>query len=161
TDTANRIANVHFYITLNRRADFGDVNINGTTPEEAARLQAVLRSLMARIHFAAVRSGKNYSLKTLQNATGDLETNLRGQGHLGARVKLTGAEYNPDTNRANVSFDVLPGPVVKVQIMGARLWPWTKRKLLPVYDEAGLSPELIQEGRQNLLNHFRSQGYFD
>ena len=36
-----------------------------------------------------------------------------------------------------------------------------KRKLLPIYQIAGLDPELIQESRENLISHFQSKGYFD
>src|SRR4030095_367949 len=35
------------------------------------------------------------------------------------------------------------------------------RMLLPIYQQTGLTPELIQEGRQNLLNKFRKKGFFD
>jgi len=30
-----------------------------------------------------------------------------------------------------------------------------------IYQQAGVTPELIQEGRQNLLAHFRQKGFFD
>jgi len=159
-DTANRLANVVFHVTLNRKADFGGVKILGTTPAEAARLQAVLRSPWARIRFSAVRPGKTYSYKTLQNAARYLENDL-SHDRLGVQVRLTGAEYNAETNRAEITFDVQPGSVVSVRVEGAHLWDWTKRKLLPIYDQNELTPELIQEGRQNLTAHFRSQGYFD
>src|SRR5437764_14485268 len=60
-----------------------------------------------------------------------------------------------------MSFNVQPGPLVHVNVQGAHLWPWTKKKLLPVYAQIGVNPELIQEGRQNLVSHFQSKGYFD
>jgi outer membrane protein insertion porin family len=58
-------------------------------------------------------------------------------------------------------FDVTAGPHVHVKVEGAHLWGRTRRKLLPIYQQAGLNPELIQEGRQNLISHFQSKGYFD
>jgi outer membrane protein insertion porin family len=161
TDASTGLANVIFHITLNHKADFGDVKIDGATPEEAAQLKSSLQSLWARVHLSAVRPGKDYSYKTLQNAAQYLEGDLRGRDHLAAQVRLTGAEYNPDTKRADITFHVQAGPVVGVRVEGARLWGWTKRRLLPVYDEQGLTPELIQEGRQNLISYFRSKGYFD
>src|SRR5262249_42036222 len=33
--------------------------------------------------------------------------------------------------------------------------------LLPIYQESGLTPDLIQEGRQNLLTRYRKRGFFD
>jgi outer membrane protein insertion porin family len=41
------------------------------------------------------------------------------------------------------------------------VWSRTRRKLLPIYQESGLDPELIQEGRANLISYFQSQGYFN
>src|SRR5207237_9061959 len=65
-----------------------------------------------------------------------------------------------ETNRADVQFKVTPGPRARVKSEGARVWSWTRRKLIPMYQEAGLDPELLQEGRQNLISYFQSKGYF-
>src|SRR5262249_1345779 len=83
------------------------------------------------------------------------------ENRLEAHVKLIGAEYHRETKRADITFNVEPGPVVKVDVQGMHLWPWTKHKLLPMYQEAGLAPDLIQEGRKNLLKHLKANGYFD
>jgi outer membrane protein assembly factor BamA len=160
-DDLHRLANVAFYVKLNRKADFGDVKIEGASPEEAEHLRLAVQSVWARIHLSAIREGKGYSYKTLQNAPRYLENDLRSRDHLGAQVRLIGAEYNADANRADIHFNVEAGPPVTVRVTGAHLWSWTQRKLLPVYDQTGLTPELIQEGRQNLISHFRSEGYFD
>src|SRR5207244_11068631 len=100
-------------------------------------------------------------LKTLERASDYLEGRLKGESHLAAQVKLIGANYNPQTNRADITFEVHTGPIVHAQVQGAHLWPWTKHKLLPIYQQNGLAPEMIQEGRQNLLKEFRQKGYFD
>jgi outer membrane protein assembly factor BamA len=160
-DKKNQLANVNFKVTLNRLAKFGDILIQGTTPDETEHLKDSLRSLRARIKMSAVREGKNYSLKTLQNAVSFLESHLQSENHLAAQVRLIGANYNPETNRADVSFDITPGPIVHAQVDGAFLWPWTRHKMLPVYQQNGLTPELIQEGRQNLMKRYRDDGYFD
>ena len=161
TDNAHGLANVNFRVMLNRRAKFGDLLITGTTPEETDHLKDVLRSLRARIRMSAVRSGKDYSLKTLQRATDYLQSRLRSENHLAAQVKLIGADYNPKTNLADINFEVQTGPVVHAVVQGAHLWSWNKRKLLPIYEQNGLAPEMIQEGRQNLIKNFRGKGFFD
>jgi len=161
TDTVNNLANVVFLIKLNKRADFGEIKIEGTTPQETAHLGNVLGSLKARMFGSAVRTGKKYSLPALQKATTYLESTLSKENRLEAHVQLIGAEYHPETNRADITFNVQPGPVVNVQVQGTHLWPWTKHKLLPMYQQAGLSPDLIQEGSQNLLSYLKSKGNFD
>ncbi len=161
TDKVHGIANVIFHIDLGKRAEFGNVDIAGTSPQESKELADKLHSLMARLRVSAIRPGKTYKHKTILNATQYLENTLMKQKHLGAKVKLEGAEYDPETNRADVHFNVDPGPIVNVDVKGAHVWSWTKHKLLPVYAQIGLDPELIQEGRQNLISYFQSKGFFD
>ena len=161
TDKANGLANINFKVTLNRQAKFGDLALSGTTPDETEHLKSILHSLRARMRMAAVRAGKAYSIKTLERASDYLEGRLKGESHLAAQVKLIGANYNPQTNRADITFEVHTGPIVHAQVEGAHLWPWTKHKLLPIYQQNGLAPEMIQEGRQNLLKDFRQKGFFD
>ena len=84
-----------------------------------------------------------------------------GHDYLGSRVQMAGAEYDPSTHRADVQFDVTPGERVHVVVEGAHLWGRTRRKLLPIYQIAGLDPELIQESRENLISNFQAKGYFD
>jgi outer membrane protein assembly factor BamA len=160
-DKANNLANVNFRVKLNRLAKFGDILIQGTTPDETDRLKERLRSLRARLRSSAIREGKDYSLSILQNATQYIESYLQSENRLGATVRLLGANYIAETNRADVSFDIQPGPPVHATVEGAHLWPWDRHKLLPVYQQNGLTPELVQEGRQNLLNRYRDKGFFD
>src|ERR1041385_5905803 len=160
-DHVHGLVNVQFKTELGRRAKFGDVTISGTTPQESEMLRSKLHTWMSRLKSASVIRGKTFTPKHLQNATVYLEDQLMKQHHLAAQVRLVGATYDPQTNRANVEFNVQTGPVVNVKVQGAHLWSWTRNKLLPVYQQAGLGPELIQEGRQNLVSHFQRQGYFD
>jgi outer membrane protein assembly factor BamA len=161
TDRQHGIANVVFRTTLGRRAKFGEVSVQGTTPEESKQLQEKSRSFLARLRGSAIRPGKTYKLKTVQNARRYLENSLMKQGRLQAQVKVIGSRYNPETNRADISFRVTTGPIVRVKVEGAHVWSWTKKKLIPMYQQVGADPELIQEGRQNLISYFQNKGYFD
>jgi outer membrane protein insertion porin family len=116
---------------------------------------------MARLRQSAVVPGKPYSFKRLQSATTYLNTALIKEGFLAAQVKLLGAEYDVRTNRADVTFNVSTGPKVNVKVEGTHLWSWTEHKLLPIYQQAGVNPEIIQEGRQNLLSYLQQKGFFD
>ncbi|MGH9522705.1 MAG: POTRA domain-containing protein, partial [Terriglobales bacterium] len=159
-DPKHLLATVYFNTVLGPRAKFGKVIVTGTTPQETAKLKGKLHSLMSRLKSSSVIQGKTFSSKHLQNAVSYLEDTLMSEHHLAGQVKLIGANYDPETNRADVTFEVQTGPTVNVKVQGAHLWSWNKRNLLPVYQQAGLDPELIQEGRQNLVSHFEQQGYF-
>ncbi|HEV2274180.1 MAG TPA: POTRA domain-containing protein [Acidobacteriaceae bacterium] len=160
-DAAHGIANVIFHVSLGRRARFGAVEISGAPPQQAEQLRDSLHGFMARVRGSAIRPGKNYRYKTITNAGQYLQRKLEKQDRLAADVKPAGAEYHPSTNRADIHFNVNPGPLVHVQIKGAHLWSWTRKSLLPVYQGVGVDPELVQEGQEALLSYFQAKGYFD
>ena len=160
-DSANGMANVVFDCQLNRVAKFGELDIVGASAEEAAMLGHSLETFVARGRGAAIRPGRSYHYSTLTKATRYLQSQLEKRGRLGAQVTLAGAEYHADTNRADIHFTVKPGPVSKVTIEGAHLWSWTRKALLPVYQGVGVDEESVEEGRQALISHFQSKGFFD
>jgi outer membrane protein insertion porin family len=160
-DAAHGLANVSFQVSLNRRANFGSVNIADTTPQQAAAMSRSLQGIKARVRGAAIRPGKKYRRSTLDRAQQYLQKGLEKQGKLDAQVKLDGAAYTADTNRADIHYDVKPGPTIHVQVKGAHLWSWTRKSLLPVYQGVGVDPELVQEGRQALVSYFQKKGFFD
>src|SRR5262245_23972157 len=129
-DQARGLANVNFRVTLNRLAKFGDILIEGTTPDETDHLKDSLRSLRARLKSSAIREGKDYSLNTVQKAREFLESHLQSENHLAAQVRLIGANYSPETNRADISFEVQPGPPVNAYIEGAHISSWRLRRIL-------------------------------
>lgn len=160
-DKPHAVANIAFPVTLGKRAKFGAIDIAGVPEAQQQKLSASLKSLMARLRTVAIRPGKTYQRSTLNKATQYLQTELQKKGLLNAQVTLAGAEYHADSNRADIHFTIVPGPVEKVEIQGAHLWPWTRKSLLPMYQGVGVDEESVQEGRQALLSYFQSKGYFD
>ena len=160
-DAAHGIVNVRFAIELGVRARFGAVTLDGASAEETVRLQAKLKSLMARLVGSAIRQRKSYSYKSIQNATVYMQNALVKQYRLGAQVKMVGAEYDPATNLANITFHITEGPLVRVSVEGAHIWKPRQRRLLPLYQQLGVDEELIQEGRNNLISYFQSKGNFE
>ena len=160
-DEKHAIVNVSFPVKLGRRAKFGEVVINGMPPAEQQHLEDSLKSLLARLRTAAIRPGKTYHSATITKASNYLQAELQKRGLLDAQVRVVGAEYHADTNRADVHFNITPGDVVKVNIEGARVWPWTKKSLLPMYQGIGVDEESVEEGRQALASYYQSKGYFD
>jgi outer membrane protein insertion porin family len=160
-DTQHEIVNVLFHCELGRKAKFGSIEIAGLAPAESADLKRRLTSLFARLRGAAIRKGRTYNRTTLGKATNYIQTRLQKDGFLAAQVKLDGAEYHAETNRADIHFSVNPGVRTHVQIAGAHLWPWTKKALLPEYQGVGVDDETVLEGRQALISYFQKKGYFD
>src|ERR1700676_1492980 len=126
-DAAHAVTNIEFPAKLGRHAKFGTIEIAGLPNDEQQHLQDSLKSLLARARTLAIRPGKTYHHSTLIKATQYLQTELQKKGLLGAQVTLEGAEYHADTNRADIHFNVKPGPKISVEITGARVWSCTAR----------------------------------
>jgi outer membrane protein insertion porin family len=160
-DPKTGLANVVFHAQLNRRAKFGAIDIQGLPADQAARLTKSLQSYASRFRGAAIRRGKSYHRETLTNAAKFLQAKLAKQNLLSAQVKLEGAEYIRDTNRADIHFSIDPGSKTNVQITGAHLWSWSRNSLLPVYQGVGVDSEVVEEGTQALVSYYQSKGFFD
>jgi outer membrane protein insertion porin family len=160
-DTTHGLANVDFHVKLGVHAKFGRIVISDATPEEAALLNHALQTLLARARGAAIRPGKAYHRNTLNRATNYLQGRLAKQDRLSAQIKLEGAEYHAETNRADIHLSVKTGPQIHVETEGAHLFPWTRKSLLPFYQGIGVDDESIQEGRQALVSYFQAKGFFD
>jgi outer membrane protein assembly complex protein YaeT len=160
-DSPHSVANVVFATTLGRKAKFGEVVIAGLPDDEQHHLEDQLKSLLARARQAAIRPGKTYHHSTLVRATNYLQGELQKKGLLGAQVQLNGAEYHANANRADIHYTVKPGPEIKVDVTGAHVWSWDKKKLLPMYQGVGVDEETLQEGKLALTSYFQDKGYFD
>lgn len=160
-DKVHDIADVDFASALGRKAKFGEVIIAGLPNDKDQHLENRLKSFLARLRQAAIRPGKPYRYSTATRATNYLETELQKRGLLSAQVRLAGAEYHASTNRADIHFSVDPGHEVKVDVTGAHLWSWDRKKLLPMYQGVGVDQETVQEGKQALNSYFQEKGYFD
>ncbi len=161
TDYPHNLANIVFHTKLGIHAKFGNIDLAGATPQETQQLQDKLRSLMARLRGVSLRSGKGYSYNRLQRATKYLQSALVKQDYVAGDVKLVSAKYNPDTNRADITFEIDTGQVVKVETAGAHMWGRTVHNLVPMYQENVVNDELIKEGQHNILTYFQKKGYFD
>lgn len=160
TDQAHGVVNVEYDINLKRRAKFGDVIIAGASGQQNKKLASSLRSLRARIKGAYIKPGKTYSLKRLNAATTFLQQQLGSQHYLAGRVKLVSTIYNPETNRTDIKYDVTEGPRIEIKLAGAHVWGRTQKKLIPMYQENAVDPDLVNEGAQDLTSYFQSKGYF-
>ncbi|HEY1984932.1 MAG TPA: POTRA domain-containing protein [Terracidiphilus sp.] len=160
-DAPHGLANINFPVTLGRRAKFGNLDFVGIPAAEQEYLEHKLKTIIARARTVAIRPGKAYHRSTLTKATQYLQTEMAKQGLLGAEVKLAGAEYHADTNRADIHFNIVPGPNIRVDIQGAHIFGWTRKAILPVYQGVGVDDESVEEGRAALASYFQGKGFFD
>ena len=160
-DTAHQLADLVFHVTLNKRAKFGRLKVAGPPPQEAARLERALHSFRARLKGASLKAGKPYSPERLQAATTFIRDYLGKENRLASQVRLEQPNYDPETKRADVTFQVTLGPTVAVRAAGARVSKKTLRKLIPIYEENAIDQDLVEEGARNLVSYFQGKGFFD
>ncbi|MGH9514137.1 MAG: POTRA domain-containing protein [Terriglobales bacterium] len=166
-DDANRLTHITFQINPGKHAHIGKVEIRGARPEENRRLQATVHSLRARLTGALLKHGKPYSLRRIRAATVLIGKKLAQQNYPAHKIVISPPEYHPDTNLADVAIDVDTGPVIEIRVVGAKLsWiPFLgsreKKKLISIYDEESVDPDIVEESRRNLQNYFERKGYFE
>jgi len=108
-----------------------------------------------------LRAGSELTIARVQSATNRIRKFLEKKGHLSERVSLRRGEYNAATNSLPVTLDVNAGPMVRVSILGAKFSNRDLRRLIPIYQEAAVDPDLLEEGKRNLQERLEREGYFD
>lgn len=88
-----------------------------------------------------------------------LVSEWRQRGFFLARAEATESLLSPGWVDVTVRVDV--GPRVIVDVTGADLTGHRRDRLLTVSREASLSPDLVEESRANLEEHFHGEGYPD
>jgi outer membrane protein assembly factor BamA len=166
-DDTNQLVNISFVVQLGKHARIGSIQLKGTTSAEDAWLLRKMRSLRARFTGALLKPGKPYTPERIKAATALMKKYLAKQHRLESKIHENPPQYDAATNRVDVSFQVDLGPMVLVRTAGAKLSPipflsgWELKRLIPIYSEGSIDPDLIQEGQDNLVNYLQDQGYFD
>ena len=160
-DFQGKVVNVTFQIDLKQRARLGQVILTGAAPDRTIQLERSLRSWRARLRGVYLKTGRTYTLKKLQNATLFLQNQLAKRNYLAAQVKLVSSRYDPPTNRADITFNIVQGPEIAVKVTGAGISRRAQKRQIPIFEESAVDPDLVHEGEQNLASHFQSKGFFD
>src|SRR6185437_15641377 len=160
-DQPHMIVNLTFACDLKKLAKIGAIDIEGVPPPEAQKLRRAMDSLWAELRRTSLKSGQKYSIHRIYQGVAHIRAKLADEGRLAPTVRFASANYDPQTNRALLTFQVVLGPKVSVQVTGAHLWKRTQKRLIPIYQESDVDEDLIYEGRLNILNYMQSKGYFD
>jgi outer membrane protein assembly factor BamA len=160
-DDLRHVIDITFRCNLGPRAKLGWVKLQGVSSETAVALLRGLNSWKARLKGAALTGRETYSQERLRKSIDYLRASLQSSGHLTPDVRLGSSVYRPETRRADVAFTVQPGPVVSIRVTGAKVSKRTLRRLIPIYQENAVDPELVAEGERNLVSYFQSKSYFD
>jgi len=160
-DDAHRIVNVIFDCTMKQPARLRAIRFTGISEQEADDVRAALRSVWARLKRVSLKPGQKYSEPYINDKSiGFIRDRLRNEGRLTPSVRLASTNFDPGSNRVDITFDVLPGPKVSVRVVGAHVSKRTLRRLIPIYEEASVDQDLVDEGERNLKAYLQTKGYF-
>jgi outer membrane protein insertion porin family len=160
-DDLHRVVNLVFRTDLKSRAQVGHISLEGVSAREASQILQGLGSLRSKLKRRSLTPGQNYSPQRIQRAGDYIRSYLRGEDRLAPMVRHLSSEYDPGSNRARVTFQIDPGPLVFVRVTGAHVSKGTLRREVPIYEENAVDRELVEEGERGLVDYFQSQGYFD
>jgi outer membrane protein insertion porin family len=108
-----------------------------------------------------LKPGSQLTIARGQSAAGRIRKFMEKKGHLSDRVSLRRGEYDAATNSIPLTLDVIAGPMVRLEIQGAKFSKRDLRKLIPIYQEASVDADLLEEGKRNLREKLEREGYFD
>jgi outer membrane protein assembly factor BamA len=166
-DDSHHIVNLAFTVKLGPQARIGAVTFDGPDSKEDAQLIHSVHSLRARFMGGLLKSGKPYTAERIKSATSLIRRTLAQQHRLASKVEELPPNYHAETNRVDIGFKTEIGPIVIVRATGARLtWiPYLAgremKKEIPIYSEGTIDSDLVEEGRQNLIDFFQKKSYFD
>ena len=148
---------VHFQINPGRRARFGGLDITGNTERSAA---SILRSTGWK-GYRGLLPWRPVTYNRIQSGLEGVRSWYLKHDFLMSKITLAAFPYNPETNRVVPTLDIVPGPLIDVNVIGARISKGRLRSLLPIYQERTVDNDLLKEGSRDLIEYFQSLGYFE
>ncbi len=150
-DEETRLVNVVLSVDVSPRARMGETRIEGgrQTFTEAELQEAF-----------GVKTGSAFSMERLERGIADVRSEFAELGFLNTGVALE-QTYDEDRNVVDVVIRIEPGLFTLVQVRGHDLSNSEIRELVPVFEEGSIDPDLIEEGRVQILEKLRRDGYFE
>src|SRR6202007_435482 len=76
-------------------------------------------------------------------------------------VTVRRGDYDAAKNAVPIFLEVTQGPRVEVTVSGGEFYDSQLKKLIPIYQEGAVDPDLLEEGKRNIRERLERQGYFD
>lgn len=150
-DSATQQLAITFTIHPGAAAHVGDITVDGVAMFSRGQIEDI-----AHIH-----TGDAVTAQTTSGAIERLHKAYQKKSRWLAQVQIASAQYRPQRNVVDYTFQIDAGPFVQIDIEGFRMGKSAIRKNVPIYEEGALDEDLLNEGRRNLLSYMESRGYFE
>ena len=146
---------VIFRIDSGPRATIGEVRFGGELePPLAGDLVAALREALN------LESGAPYDRQRTLDQVERLRSALVKRGHLKAVVKAPREDYDAEGRRLDLTYPVVVGPRITVQVFGADQDFLKRRGLLPFLDDEVYDEALVRQSRDGIQAFFQRKGHY-
>ncbi len=145
------LVDVIYTVNAGKQATVGTVTVSGSPGMTVPAFRKV----------AKLKERSKVTANTVPRALNRLRKKYQKQNRLEATVRSTQQSFQPAFTQVDYAFDVNRGPAVRVVVTGAKISTRDVKQLIPIYEEGAVDPDLLDEGSDNLRNHFQKQGYFD
>jgi outer membrane protein insertion porin family len=133
------------------RAGFGEIRFVNHSPFSDHEL----------LERTKLKPGGRVTADRIRSGMERLRQYLAKKNYLTARVENERGEYDARKNTLPLTIRVDAGPQVRVVVEGAKVSGKQIKKLVPIYEEGAVDPDLLEEGRRNLHDYFERKGYFN
>ena len=140
-----------FAISPGTIARVGNVTVTGDPGYAAPEVERI----------SNLKPGKITGIDRTRRALERLRKNYRKQERLAAQIQVTRRDFQPASNSEDYVLNIERGPRVEIEVRGAAMSSGQIRKYVPVYEEAAVDLDLLNEGARNIRDYFQTQGYFD
>ena len=146
-----RQADILFHINSGEPARVNEVNVAPNSAFSQAQVEQI----------AHMRPGDRITAARINNSLQRLRKKLQKQQRVIAQVSISAQNYHPASNSVDYTYLIDPGPVVILYATGFRISRGVLRREVPIYQENAIDDDLLNEGKNNLLNYLETRGRLD
>jgi len=151
SNPATQQVDLLFHITPGEPARVGEVKVTGSSSFSSVEVQRI----------AHLARGDRLTAARVSGSLQRLRRRFQKQNRALAQVSIADQPYHPETNTVDFTFQIDPGPVVVIYARGFPISRGALKKEIPVYEENAVDDDLLNEGKQNLLDYLQTRGHFD
>ena len=151
-DEAGGQVDATYTVNLGPQARVGQIALEGTDPGFTV---AELRKK------GKLKQGSKVTRDTTGNALTRLRAEYQKRDRLEATTSLRKQTYNTPRKQVDYDFTATQGPLVKIEVVGAKFSKSRLKLLVPVYEEGTVDNDLLNEGTFNIKDYLFQDGYFD
>ena len=152
TDEAGAQIDISYTVNIGPQARVGRLTVEGSDPgftlDEFAKK-------------AKLKQGKKVNRETISASLTRMRKQYQKMDRLEATASLRKQTYDQTRKQVDYTFAANQGPLVKVVVEGAKISKSRLKLLVPIYQEATVDKDLLNEGTFNIKDYLFQQGYFD